>query len=200
MIPAIVLAAGESRRMGRLKPLLLLENGETFLARILRTLREAGVQDAAVVVGHQHQDILAATGEVSGVRFVINREYGAGQLTSLVAGLRVIDRPGVAAALVTLVDVPLVRAATVSAVVDRYHQTLAPIVRPVRGLQHGHPVLIDRSLFDAVYAADPTVGVRAVVRSHASPAGEIEIDDDGAFRDIDTPHEYERALAELRAK
>jgi CTP:molybdopterin cytidylyltransferase MocA len=62
----------------------------------------------------------------------------------------------------------------------------------VRGDQHGHPVLIDRSLFDLLRRADPHRGAKAVVRAHATPAGDIQVDDDGAFDDIDTPVEYER--------
>ena len=92
----------------------------------------------------------------------------------------------------TLVDVPLVRAPTVRAVVDRYRQTHAPIVRPVRGAEHGHPVLIDRSLFDALRHADPGEGAKAVVRAHASATGDVPVDDEGAFADADTPVEYER--------
>lgn len=200
MIPAIVLAAGESTRMGRPKSLLPLENAETFLTRILRTFHEADVPDVIVVVGHDHEAVLAAVAEAgSDVRFAVNRTYRAGQLTSLVAGLRVIDRPGVAAALVTLVDVPFVQPATIKAVVERYRRTQVSIVRPTRAGRHGHPVLIDRSLFGALYAADPAEGARAIVRAHASAEGEVEVDDEGAFRDIDTPEDYAQALAELRA-
>ena len=103
-------------------------------------------------------------------RFVTNPDYeNGGQFSSLLRGLNAVDRPGVIAALVTLVDVPLVNAATVRAVIERYHQTHAPIVRPVRGQEHGHPVLIDRSLFDEVRRAEPVGrrqagGPRACVR------------------------------------
>ena len=67
-----------------------------------------------------------------------------------------------------------------------------PFVRPVRGGDHGHPVLIDRSLFDPLRHADPRLGAKEVVRAHASSIGDVEVDDDGAFTDIDTPVEYER--------
>ena len=109
-----------------------------------------------------------------------------------------VDRPGVAAALITLVDVPLVAASTVRAVVDCYRRTHAPVVRPVRGTRHGHPVLLDRSLFEAIRAADPRTGAKEVVRAHASPAGDVEVDDEGAFADFDTPEDYERFAAERR--
>jgi molybdenum cofactor cytidylyltransferase len=197
MIPAIVLAAGRSSRMGRPKALLPLGAGETFLSRIVRTLHEAGADDVIVVVGHEPEAILADFAERKlTARFVINEEYESGQLSSIVAALRAIDRPGVVAALLTLVDVPLVTASTIAAVIDHYRRTRAPIVRPVWNGRHGHPVVIDRALFEALRSADPARGAKPVIRAHASAAGELEIHDPGAYRDVDTPAEYEAVLRE----
>lgn len=179
--------------MGRAKATLPLDNGDTFLTRIVRTFRDAGVDDVIVVVGHD-ADAIASSFSESGLpaRFVVNAGYDRGQLSSLVAGLGVIDRPGVAAALVTLVDVPLVSAATVRAVVERYRSSRAPVVRPTSGARHGHPLLIDRSLFDALRSADAAAGAKPIVRAHASAAGDLEIEDEGAFADIDTEEDYRR--------
>ncbi|MGH7486583.1 MAG: nucleotidyltransferase family protein, partial [bacterium] len=109
VIPAIVLAAGRSSRMGRAKATLPLGHGHTFLTRVVRTFLDAGVDDVLVVVGHD-ADAIAASFSESGLpaRFVLNRNYDRGQLSSLLAGLSAIDRPGISAVLVTLVDVPLV--------------------------------------------------------------------------------------------
>jgi molybdenum cofactor cytidylyltransferase len=195
VIPAIVLAAGRSSRMGRPKASLPAGNGHTFLTRIVQTFLDAGVDDVIVVVGHDGEAIardFAASGLPA--RFVVNREYDRGQLSSLLAGLNAIDRPGVSAALFTLVDVPLVSAATVRAVIDAYRRTHAPIVRPTSGDRHGHPLLIDRALFDALRAADPASGAKPIVRAHASAAGDIAVDDEGAFIDIDTEEEYRKTI------
>jgi molybdenum cofactor cytidylyltransferase len=193
VIPAIVLAAGKSSRMGRPKGTLPVGGGDTFVTRIVRTLAAAAIEDVVIVVGHDADAIVGAFSRTDlSARFVENPDYEQGQLSSLLAGLRVVDRPGVVATLVTLVDVPLVAVSTVRAVVERYLATHAAIVRPVRGDQHGHPVLIDRALFDLLRHADPRRGAKAVVRAHATPAGDIQVDDDGAFADIDTPVEYER--------
>jgi molybdenum cofactor cytidylyltransferase len=145
VIPAIVLAAGRSSRMGRAKATLPAGDGHTFLTRIVRTFLDADVDDVIIVVGHD-ADAIAASFSESGLpaRFVVNRDYDRGQLSSLLAGLDVIDRPGVTAVLVTLVDVPLVSPATVRAVIDSYRRTRAPIVRPTSGARNGHPLLIDR--------------------------------------------------------
>jgi len=196
VIPAIVLAAGESRRMGgRPKANLPLGERDTFLTRIVRTFLDAGVDDVVVVLGHD-ADQVAAAFVASGLaaRLIVNREFAGGQFTSVLAGLRAVDRPGVAAVLLTLVDVPLVTAQTVRAVLDRYRETGAPIVRPAHGSRHGHPVLLDRTVFDELRAGDAAAGIKPVVRRHASPRGDVEVDDAGAFLDIDTPEDYARVM------
>ena len=201
MIPALVLAAGRSTRMGRPKALLPLDCGETFIARIVRTLHDAGLDDVVVVLGHEPDPIVAdLTRRDTPVRFAANLDFEKGQLSSLVAGLNAIDRPGVIAALVTLVDVPLVSVATVRAVVERYRRTRAPIVRHVAGGRHGHPVLIDRALFDEFRAADSALGANVVVRQHVSADGDVEVTDAHAFRDVDTPDEYDRLVLEVRKR
>jgi molybdenum cofactor cytidylyltransferase len=195
VIPAIILAAGLSTRMGRPKPLLPLAHGETFVTRIVRSFLDAGVDDVVVVLGHE-ADTVAATLIKSGVaaRFVVNDAYRSGQLSSVLRGLNAVDRPGVRAMLMTLADVPLVSPGTIRAVVDRYRTTQAPIVRPVRGDEHGHPVLVDRSLFSLLRSADPATGAKPIIRAHVTPAGDVSVTDEGAFLDIDTPETYERVL------
>jgi molybdenum cofactor cytidylyltransferase len=179
--------------MGRAKANLPLPGGETFLTRIVRTFREAAVEDVLVVVGHDADAIVETFTKTNlSARFVHNPEYDQGQLSSFVAGLRAIDRPGVTATLLTLVDVPLVSVATVEAVVARYRETRAPVVRPVRGSEHGHPVLVDRSLFARIRHADPALGAKAIVRAHASPLGDVPVVDTGAFLDVDTQEDYSR--------
>ena len=193
MIPAVVLAAGTSSRMGRPKATLPLPGGDTFLTRIVGTFLDAGIDDVVVVVGHE-AELVVSTFSLSGLpaRFVRNPDFEQGQFSSILAGLRAIDRPGVAAMLLTLVDVPLVDAATVRAVIDQYRRSHAPIVRPTSGSRHGHPVLIDRSVFEPLRRADPAGGAKPVVRAYASAAGDIAIADEGAFTDFDTPDDLSK--------
>jgi len=205
VIPAVILAAGLSTRMGgRSKALLEIGERDTFLTRIIDAFRAAGVTEIAVVVGHEADAVRASLIDrgirlqpVSdphdrGVRLVVNPTYESGQLSSLLAGLNAIDGPDVRAMLMTLVDVPAASASTIRRVVDRYVETNAPIVRPVRGGEHGHPVLIDRRLFDELRSADPAVGAKPVIRAHVSPAGDVAVEDEGAFLDVDTPADYQR--------
>jgi molybdenum cofactor cytidylyltransferase len=197
VIPAVVLAAGRSSRMGRAKATLPLDATDTFLTRIVRTFLEAGVDDVVVVVGYE-ADAIVSSFSASGLpaRFVVNHDYDRGQWSSLVAGLGVVDRPGVSATLMTLVDVPLVTADTVRAVLACYRRTHAPVVRPTSGNRHGHPLLVDRSLFAELRAADPAAGAKPVIRAHASAAGDIAIADEGAFRDIDTEEDYLQMISD----
>lgn len=193
MIPAIVLAAGKSTRMGRLKAALPVDGRDSFLTRIVRTFHEAGVERVIVVLGHEAgalREVLDRSGLA--VDVVVNTGYEAGQLSSLLVGLQAADIAGTDAVLLMLVDAPLVAPETVRAVLSRYRETGARVVRPVRGQEHGHPVLIDRSLFAALRSADPATGAKPVVRAHVTPAGDVPVDDAGAFMDIDTPDAYAR--------
>jgi CTP:molybdopterin cytidylyltransferase MocA len=195
MIPAIVLAAGGSTRMGRPKALLPIDaSGETFLDRLTRTLAEGGIDDTIVVLGEDAAIIQAAAGAASRIRFVVNPDPGRGQLSSLLEGLRVADRPGVRAVMVTLVDVPLVSADTVRTLLEVYRTRRPLIVRPSKAGRHGHPVIFDRAVFDDIRRADPEIGMKAVLRARASDVQNVEVADEGAFVDIDTPDEYARLM------
>jgi molybdenum cofactor cytidylyltransferase len=190
-MPAVVLAAGRSTRMGRPKALLpATRAGETFIERLVSTLIAGGVDDVVVVAGEVAPAIRARLGFRA--RVVVNEHVDRGQLSSILVGLEVVDRPGVLAVMIAPVDQPLVSETTVKALAEAWRRNRAPIVRPVRDDRHGHPVIFDRALFDELRAADPSEGARAVVHAHAENLVEIAVDDDGAFADIDTPAEYER--------
>ena len=197
MIPGVILSGGASSRMGG-RPKALLPTGrgdETFLRRIASTLVAGGVDDVVVVTGYHDEATSRLVDALPmPVRLLRNLSPERGQLSSLLVALRVVDHPGVPAMLVTLVDLPLVSVSTVRAVLDGYRRTGAPLVRPERDGRHGHPVLFDRSLFDELLKADPERGAKPVVRAHAAQGLDIATDDDGAFTDIDTPQDYERAF------
>jgi molybdenum cofactor cytidylyltransferase len=200
MIPAIILAAGASSRMGRPKALLpLAADGMTFLERLVRTLRAAGVDDVIVVVGYD-ADLVRGLIESAGlaVRTTENQDPSRGQLSSLIAALEVADRPGVQAVLVAPVDQPLVAVETIRRLLDVHQRTRAPIVRPAHEGRHGHPVIFDRSLFDEFRRADPSAGAREVIQRHRPGVIDVTVDDEGAFLDIDTPEEYERVMRDRR--
>lgn len=196
MISAVVLAAGASTRMGQAKAALPLgHTGETVVSRVVRTLLEGGAPEVIVVTGAHIDAVRAAMPpHEPRARIVEHTGWERGQLSSLVAGLDAIDTPLVEGALVTLVDVPLVRASTVAAVIETWRRTRAPIVRPANGDRHGHPVIFDRSVFADLRAADPNRGAKAVFTIHRDRIVNVEVSDAGAFEDIDTPADYSRLL------
>jgi molybdenum cofactor cytidylyltransferase len=196
MISAIILAAGASSRMGRAKAELPIGyTGETVLSRIVSVLLAGGVPQI-VVVGGAHFDAVrrAMPPQERRARVVEHPGWENGQLSSLLAGLAAIDDPLLEAAMVTLVDVPLVSASTVSAVLHAWRRTRAPIVRPVDGERHGHPVIFDRAVFEDLRSADPRIGAKAVFALHRERLLNVDVTDAGAFEDIDTPADYERLI------
>lgn len=197
MLPAVVLAAGDSTRMGSPKAALLTSDGESFIARIVRTLGDAGVDDVVVVTGRHHDavvDALTRDRLDRSPRIVRNPDPSRGQLSSLLAGMEVVTVPGTEALMMTLVDVPLVRVSTVRAVINEWRRSRAPIVRPAIGDRHGHPVIFDRALFDEIRRAPLDAGAKSVVRAHEHAILNVPVDDEGCVTDVDTPGDYEGML------
>jgi molybdenum cofactor cytidylyltransferase len=198
VIRAIILAAGDSTRMGAPKAVLPDGSGRLFITRLIHTFAEASFRDIVVVTGTVHDRIVSAVADNvprgMSVSFARNEDPSRGQLSSLLVGLDVATKPGTRAVIMTLVDVPFVSASTVMAVVNTYEKTNALIVRPAQGTRHGHPVLFDASLFAELRMANAAAGAKAVVRAHVFETVNVETTDEGAFIDVDTRDEYERAV------
>jgi molybdenum cofactor cytidylyltransferase len=200
MVPAIVLAAGQSSRMGRPKALLTTQsNGSSFVAQLSRTLVQGGVADV-LVVGRSDDDALRREVDALGptVRFVANPAADRGQLSSVVAGLNAADRPGVSGVLVTPVDAPFIAASTVAALLSHFVSSRALIVRAIYRKRHGHPVIFSRSVFDDLRHADPSQGAKAIVRAHSGAVIDLDTDDPAVVDDIDNPDDYAKAIERER--
>jgi molybdenum cofactor cytidylyltransferase len=125
-------------------------------------------------------------------RFIANPDHDRGQVTSIVAGVNAVDRPGVRGVLVMPVDMPLVRPSTFREVLEAFAAHPSFIVRAVCAGRHGHPVIFDRAVFDELRITDSAVGAKAVVRAHAHEILNVPIEDPGAYFDVDTPEDYDR--------
>lgn len=181
--------------MGRSKALLPFpRTNKTFVAQLVATALAGGVADA-IVVGRPDDEALRAEVDrlQASVRFVENRVADqGGQLSSVIAGLNAVDRPGTRAILVTPVDLPFITPATVAALLAAFATGTAPIVRARHEQRHGHPVVFGRAVFGALRAADPAIGAKVVLRAH--PVLDVDVDDPGVLRDIDTPEDYQRII------
>ncbi len=202
MIATILLAAGESRRMGRPKALLPVGD-TTFLGRILDSLAAATSPEMGpirVVLGSRAGDIRSASEGVlarhAGRALVLeNSFWRLGQVSSLRVGLEGLEATGAEAALVVLVDHPLVEPRTIDAVVAGWRERKRSIVIPTFRGRRGHPVVFPRALFPELRTAPDQVGARAVVLAHRSEVVEVAVEDEGIVKDIDTKEQYARDVS-----
>jgi molybdenum cofactor cytidylyltransferase len=191
VIAGIILAAGRSSRMGAPKALLAASDTDTFLSRLVATLRAGGVPDPMVVARHDDERVRAEAGRCGADLIVNPRADEGGQLSSILAGLAAVDHARVRALLVVPVDAPMVKPQTIAELLAAFDATRAPVVRACR---HGHPVLFSRAVFDDLRRADPSLGAKAVLRAHAAAIVNVDVDDAGVLGDIDTPDSYRAAF------
>ena len=187
---AILLAAGESRRMGYPKPLLKLAS-RTFI-EILAAAMLQSVARLIVVVGAHGDAVRGAIPADSRILVVENPDFLKGQLSSIKAALPQVGAEA-AGALIHLADHPMVRAETFAAVVDSYWRVGKPIAIARHQGRRGHPALFAREMFVELAAAPEDQGARAVVAADPSRVSYVDVDDPGVLTDLDTPEDLERA-------
>lgn len=199
-ISAIVLAAGESRRMGQ--PKLILPWGlTTVLGQVVVTFATAGIEDILVVTGGVRKKVeaeVARLAEQYPVRAIFNPGFAhGGMVSSIQAGLEALG-PGVCAAMIGLGDQPQVREETIRGIGAAFVQTGSPLVMPSFQGRRGHPWLVARSLWPEILLLPPSAIPRQFLRAHA---GEIKyiLADEGILKDLDTPEEYDRQRPETLA-
>lgn len=181
----LILAAGESRRMGFPKPLLGYR-GETFLGRLARLFSERC--DPVVVVLGARADEVRGSLPAGAARCVLNEDWANGQTSSFLRGLREIpaDAPGV---LFSLVDHPAVAPETLDALLAAGGRLRIPRFEGRRG----HPIWFSRDLLPEFLALPPGAAARDVIRAHYPEAVWVDVADPGVLADIDDPAAY-RAL------
>jgi molybdenum cofactor cytidylyltransferase len=188
MIAAVVLAAGQSLRMGRPKPLLRFSEERTFLGQIVSVLGLSRVDRIMVVLGAQAEEIRVSV-DLSGVDVVINKDYRKGQLSSLIAALTRVSAE-VEAAVLCLVDNPFITPEIVDRLVGAFRETEKPIVVPIHGGRRGHPTLFARSVFQELIAAPADQGARYVLHATGDRIAEVEVPDPAIHVSVDTPGQY----------
>jgi CTP:molybdopterin cytidylyltransferase MocA len=191
-IVAIVLAAGEGRRMGGPKALLPLRE-TTFLAHACRLFARPGIASVVAVLGAEAERVRAEAGVPGGVTVVVNERWReGGMLSSVWRGLDAAESEAAEAVLLHPVDHPLVQPGTIDRVIEALSASAA-IAVPVWEGRRGHPGGFGRPVFAELRAAPANRGARAVLA--ADPARVVYVAGDaGCLAGIDTPADYERAL------
>jgi molybdenum cofactor cytidylyltransferase len=188
MITAIILAAGQSKRMGQ--PKMLLPWGETtVLGQVIETVQRAGVDDLLVVTGAERERIEQIVTQYA-IRSTHNPDGGE-MLSSMQAGLRVLrGNPSASAALICLGDQPQIQEGSVRAVVCRFIETEASLVVPSYQMRRGHPWLAARPLWEEILAMSPAESPRDFLNRHAGEIEYVEVDTPSILADLDTYDDY----------
>jgi molybdenum cofactor cytidylyltransferase len=193
-LTGIILAAGESRRMGTPKALLDL-GGETFLDRLILALG-ASCSPVIVVLGSDAKRIRSALRSADRATFVLNRDFARGQLSSLQCGLAAVaaDADGV---MFMPVDNPAVLPATVMQVARRFAERRPNelLVVPRMDGRHGHPVSMARDLIQELLALSPQAQARDVIHAHLADTAYVDVEDTGVLDDVNDPETYYRVKA-----
>ena len=176
--------------MGRDKALLAYR-GRTFLEHIVATLRQAGIERVAVVLGHHAEEIRKVVDQ-SGMEVVINTDYRRGQTSSLQAGIQTLDRAGLEAVVLCLVDHPAVSANVIRRLITSFQESRAPVVIPAHRGRNGHPVIIAKALFEELKGLGPSEGANTVIRKYREATQWLAVEDPGVLLDVDDPETYAR--------
>ena len=191
-VTAVLLAGGQSRRMGSLNKLLAPVDGVPMVRATLECIIAGGVDRVLVVTGHQSERVRAA---LHGLRVdvVHNPHYAQGLSTSLACGIGALGTD-VDAALVCLGDMPRVRPQHVQRLLAAFDPLEGrSICVPTHRGKRGNPVLWDRRYFAQMSAVRGDVGARHIIGEHLDAVCEVEMDDAGVLLDVDSP----QALADL---
>ncbi len=188
-IGAVLVAAGESQRMGAPNKLALPIAGEPLLRRCAHELLGAKVTEVVVVLGHEADWAREALTALP-LRCVMNHDYQRGQIGSVNLGISELS-DGVDAMLIALADMPLLTSADIDHLIDVYsaqhtHQVLVPYCNG----QRGNPAIIDFSLRDEILAGGLELGCRRYMDQHPALVMAYETGCTHYVRDIDTPEDY----------
>jgi molybdenum cofactor cytidylyltransferase len=191
MIWAMILAAGESKRMG--KPKLLLSFGEkTIIEAVISNVVQSKAENILVVLGSDREKVEEKIRGLP-VKVVFNPNFRKGMLSSAQLGFQTLPED-TQAVLVFLGDQPAVSHTVIDTVIDAYNRTKKGIVLPVYEGNRGHPVLIDMKYKDEIKKLSADVGLRGVVYSHPEDIEEVGVETPSVLQDIDDAEDYDREL------
>ncbi len=190
---AILLAAGESSRMGQLKALLPWR-GQTLLEHQVFALREGGADRVIVVLGHRAGELSPLLDGMDGVSWTLNPDYLQGKTTSIKAGLAVLDPDAVNDILLLNVDQPR-SPEDVACVLNTHQSHEYSVTVPEHNGKGGHPIVLSATLLPELREInEESQGIKAVVRRHPESVNRIPLDNPEILLDLNTPEQYRAAV------
>jgi molybdenum cofactor cytidylyltransferase len=191
MISALILAAGESKRMGQ--PKMLLKWGQTtVLGHVIATFQQVGIQDVVVVVGGAREQVEEIVNQHAS-RSVYNDEHANGEmLLSLQRGIEA-QLPQTQATLIALGDQPQIQEGTVRLISEKFQSGKSRLIVPSFEMRRGHPWLVERSLWKEILAMRPQQSPRDFLNQHAQEIEYVQVQTSSILADIDTIEDYQRS-------
>jgi molybdenum cofactor cytidylyltransferase len=191
MICAMILAAGESRRMGA--PKLLLPLGEkTIIETVVDETLRSKADQTLVVLGAEREEIKSKIANRP-VMIVVNPRFQEGMLSSIQVGFDALPRE-TEAVVICLGDQPFIPSSVMDKLIEAFQNTRRGIILPVYKKKRGHPSLIDIKYRQEVKKLSPDIGLRALVHDHPQDLLEVKVDTPHILKDIDKPEDYMREL------
>lgn len=192
---SIILAAGESKRMGF--PKMFLEfNGRTMIENVIEHVAGSDTDGILVVLGAGSDDLMSLVGKYE-VRYCYNEHYKEGMLSSVQCGFRNLPAE-LDAVMVFQGDQPFITPLVINSVINEYRSSGRGIVIPVFHGKRGHPLLLDSKYRDQIETLDPSEGLRSIARIYSAEVLEVETNEPGILRDFDTYDEYIKGLNQTR--
>lgn len=192
---AIVLAAGESRRMGSPK-MLLPYNDVTVIEQVIRNLMDSDIDRVVVVLGANREEIMTVTRQYD-VFHCYNEEYRKGMLSSVKCGFYSLPQ-GCTGALIMPGDQPMTGPGEINRVIRAFLESDRGLVMAAHNGKRGHPLIVDLKYADEVLNLPEGEGLRLLAQSHPDDVLESDTDDSSVLRDIDTQEDYMNEISNTR--
>jgi len=192
MISAILLAAGESKRMGELKQLMPFGQNTTIVEQAIDNLLSSAVSEVIVVVGYRAEEVIKSiVGKP--VKIAINPNYRQGMSTSIIAGLNLVDSRA-QAVMLTLGDQPLINSRTINKLIEEFHNHDRGIAIPTYQDRRGHPTIFAIKYKEKLLELKGDIGGRQIVKDHPDDILEVAVNAGGIITDIDTISDYQSSV------
>ena len=194
MICAVILAAGESKRMGKQNKLFLPIDGETLLVKLVKSICDTNISKILVVIGHEAEKIKLELNDLP-VSFVYNPNFRKGMTTSIKSGVNEVSQ-NCDGLLICLADMPFINTSDINKLIHAYIQNRIKgkrlIVVPVFQGKRGNPVLFSKEFRNDILVYKKESGCKGVIMKNSKSVMEIEMDNDNMLIDVDTLEDYQR--------